>query len=76
MKQTIQTNLLGTRVVIGPVSGTTGGPFSDSAGKEGAIRNVYMEKDGSIKYSIQVLETNKLHEFYACSFRISAPDDS
>ena len=71
VKQTIQTNLLGTGVRVGPESGTAGGPFSDSAGKEGAIRNVYVEKDGSIKYTIQVLETGKLYEFYACSFRIS-----
>jgi len=70
-KQTIQTNLLGTKIVVGPESGTIGGPFSDSAGKEGVIRNVYMEKDGSVKYTIQVLETGQLHEFYACSFRIS-----
>ena len=70
MKQTIQTNLLGTEVIVGPESGTIGGPFSDSANKKGVIRSVYMEKDGSIKYTIQVNESGKLHEFYSCSFRI------
>lgn len=69
-KQAFHTDLLGTRVVIGPETGTQGGPFSDSAGKEGRIRNVYFDTDGELKYSIQVIETGKLHEFYPCSFTI------
>lgn len=37
MKQAIQTNLLGTEVIVGPESGTHHGPFADSAGKKGTI---------------------------------------
>ena len=70
MKRQLQTDLLGTRVVIGPESGTQSGPFSDSAGKKGKIRTVYYDHDGELKYSIQVIETGKLHEFYPCHFTI------
>lgn len=70
MKRELHTDLLGTRVVIGPESRTQRGPFSDSAGKEGKIRNVYYDHDGDLKYSIQVIETGKLHEFYPCNFTI------
>lgn len=72
-KQAFHTDLLGTIVVIGPESGLQGGPFSDSADKKGRIRNVYYDHGGDLKYTIQVIETGKLHEFYPCDFTIDDP---
>lgn len=70
MKQTIQTDLLGTRVVIGEEFGTAYGPSPEDAYQEGVIRNVYLDKNGDPKYSIQVIKTGELRDFYPCHFTI------
>ena len=73
MKQAIQTNLLGTKVIIGDATGTVSGPTHEAANREGTIRNVYTDRDGDLKYTIQVSVINKLIELYPSSFRIAAP---
>lgn len=70
-KQTIQTNLLGEVVRIGEETGTQYGPDGKSAGKVAKIRNVYLDKDGDPKYTLEVIESGRLVDFYPCHFTIS-----
>jgi len=73
MKQEIQTNLLGVEVVIGEETGTASGPTHEAANAIGIIRNVYLDKDGEPKYSIQPKLGGNLIELYSCHFRICPP---
>lgn len=66
---TIQTNLLGMWVIIGPETGTRTGPDPSSAGQGGQIVSVYLDPDGDPKYTILVPNTGKLIDLYSCSFR-------
>lgn len=70
-KQTIQTNLLGQTVRISEPTGTYYGPDEESTNKDAVIRNVYLDKDGEPKYTLQVIESGRLIDFYPCHFRLS-----
>jgi len=69
-KQAIQTNLLGTRVVIGEETETMHGPTTEAANKDSIIRNVFTDKDGDLKYSIQIKGSGKLIDLYPHHFQI------
>lgn len=74
-KQAIQTDLLGQIVRLGPQSGTFSGPSEGDANELGRIRNVYLDKDGEPKYTLQMLKTGHFCDYYHRYFYIEVADE-
>lgn len=70
-KKAIQTDLLGQQVKIVKDLKIWGlEKLHEVAGKTGAIRNVYYDQEGDLKYTIQIFDTGRLVELYPHAFLI------
>jgi len=70
-QKAIQTDLLGQQVkVLKDLKILGSGKLHEAAGKTGAIRNVYYDQEGELKYTIQIFDTGRLVELYPHTFLI------
>lgn len=64
----LQTNLCGQSVVVNVPTSTRDFIPKGIGGKTGTIRTVYYDKDGDLKYTVEV--DGELHELYPHAFKI------